>query len=162
MSVQYFAASFANSLRFRDSLTNRAFCISSDGAANPSCVQRFSGPIAVAHYNFRSRVASAPLRLRESVHTIDHDSRMAPRHPFERTLIVERETASDIQAFGYDPSDPQQAAFAKSASLWALLRQDLFLNDQSTAFLTVHWKHTFEVISLLDIIPGETTQIIPE
>jgi hypothetical protein len=161
MSVQYFANSFAEILRFRDSFTNRAFCLSPDGATDPSCLQKFNGSMAVAHYHFRSRVAGAPpLRLREYVHTIDQHSRMAARRPFERVLAVERETASDIQAFGYDPGDPQQAASAKSASLWALLRQDLFLNDQPAAFLTVHWKHTFESISLLDVIAGETTQIV--
>jgi len=161
MSIQYFANSPADSLRFRDSFTNRAFCLSPDGVADPSCLQRFSGSIAVAHYHFRSRVGAAPpLRLRECVHTIDQHIRMAPRGPFERALAVERETASDIQAFGYDPGDPQQAASAKSVSLWALLRQDLFLNDQPAAFLTVHWKHTFESISLLDVIAGETTEIV--
>jgi hypothetical protein len=161
MSVQYFANSFPDSLRFRDSFTNRAFCLSPNGAADPSCLQKFNGSIAVAHYLFRSRVGAAPpLRLREYVHTIDQHNRMAPRRPFERVLAVEREAASDIQAFGYDPGDPQQTASAKSVSLWALLRQDLFLNDQPVAFLTVHWKHTFESISLLDVIPGETTQIV--
>ena len=87
---------------------------------------------------------------------------MTPRRPFERALAVERETASDIQAFGYDPGDPQPAASAKSASLWAILRQDLFLNDQASAFLTVHWKHTFNLISLVDVIPGDTTQQLSE
>jgi hypothetical protein len=163
MSVQYFDNSALSNLRFRDSLTNRVSCVSSDGKSDASCLQRFNGSIAVAHYHFRSRKAAAPaLRLRELVHTIDQDSRMTPRRPFERALAVERETASDIQAFGYDPGDPQQAASAKSASLWAILRQDLFLNDQASAFLTVHWKHTFNLISLVDVIPGDTTQQLSE
>jgi hypothetical protein len=164
MSVQYFDSSALSNLRFRDSLTNRVSCVSSDGKSDPSCLQRFNGSVAVAHYHFRSRAAArAPaLRLRELVHTIDQDSRMTPRRPFERALAVERETASDIQAFGYDPVDPQQAASAKSASLWAILRQDLFLNDQSSAFLTVHWKHTFNLISLVDVIPGDATEQVSE
>jgi hypothetical protein len=165
MSVQYFDSSALSNLRFRDSLTNRVSCVSSDGKSDPSCLQRFNGSVAVAHYHFRSRAtaATAPaLRLRELVHTIDQDSRMTPRRPFERALAVERETASDIQAFGYDPGDPQQAASAKSASLWAILRQDLFLNDQSSAFLTVHWKHTFNLISLVDVIPGDATEQVSE
>jgi hypothetical protein len=163
MSIQYFDDSALNNLRFRDSLTNRVSCVTSDGKSDPSCLQRFNGSIAVAHYHLRSRLrAASPLRLRERVHTIDQDSRMTPRRPFERTLAVERETASDIQAFGYDPGDPQQAASAKSASLWAILRQDLFLNDQATAFLTVHWKHTFRLISLVDVIPGDATEELSE
>ena len=43
-----------------------------------------------------------------------------------------------------------------------MLRQDLFLNDQSSAFLTVHWKHTFDMISLVDVIPGDATEQIFE
>jgi hypothetical protein len=163
MSIQYFDSSAVSSLRFRDSLTNRISCVSSDGKSDPSCLQRFNGSLAIAHYHFRSRLSAAPpLRLRERVHTIDQDSRMTPRRPFERALAVEREMASDIQAFGYDPGDPQQAASAKAASLWAILRQDLFLNDQSSAFLTVHWKHTFNLISLVDVIPGDATEQVAE
>jgi hypothetical protein len=163
MSVEYFSGPSASSFRFRDSVTNRAFCLSWDGAENQPCLQKFNGSFAIAHYHFRSRPPAAPpLRMRERVHTIDQDSRMTPRHPFERALAVEREMASDIQAFGYDPSNPEQAASAKSVSLWALLRQDLFLNDQSAAFLTVHWKHTVDFISLVDVIPGDTTQLVAE
>jgi hypothetical protein len=163
MSVQYFSGPSASSFRFRDSLTNRAFCLSSDGSENQSCLRQFNGSFAIAHYHFRSRPPAAPpLRMRERVHTIDQDSRMTPRRPFERALAVEREMASDIQAFGYDPGDPEQAASAKSVSLWALLRQDLFLNDQSSAFLTVHWKHTVDFISLVDVIPGDRTQMVSE
>src|ERR1700722_3015708 len=163
MSVQSFSGPSTSSFRFRDSLTNRAFCLSAEGGENQSCLQRFNGSFAIAHYHFRSRPPAAPpLRMRERVHTIDQDSRMTPRRPFERALAVEREMASDIQAFGYDPSDPAQAASAKSVSLWALLRQDLFLNDQPAAFLTVHWKHSIDSISLVDVIPGETTQLVAE
>jgi hypothetical protein len=164
MSVQYFDNSMLNSLRFRDSITSRVSCVSSEGNSDPGCLQRFKGSVAVAHYHLRSRLpaATSPLRLRELVHTIDQDTRMTPRQPFERALAVEREMASDIQAFGYDPGDRQQAAAAKSASSWAILRQDLFLNDQSSAFLTVHWKHTFNLISLVDVIPGDATEQISE
>jgi hypothetical protein len=50
-----------------------------------------------------------PLNLRERVLTIDHDSRISPRAPFERVLAVERAVVSDIQAFGYNPDDAEQA-----------------------------------------------------
>jgi hypothetical protein len=55
--------------------------------------------------------SNSPINLRERVLTIDNDSRMSPP-PFERALAVGREVVSDIQAFGYDPDDPQQTAFS--------------------------------------------------
>jgi hypothetical protein len=88
---------------------------------------------------------------------------MSSRPPFERVLAVEREVVSDIQAFGYNRDDPQQAApNGKPLTLWCLLRQDLYLNDQPTAFLIIHWKHTVNFISLVDVIPGDGTQLISE
>jgi hypothetical protein len=165
MSVEYYGNSEISSLRFRDSLTRRAFCLSANGEEDPSaredqsCVARFSGSMAIAHYHFRSRVhAQPPLSLRERVLTIDHDSRMDPRPPFERLLAVQRETVSDIQAFGYNPdgSTPD----ARPLTLWCLVRQDLFLNEQPQAFLIVHWKHTFDAIHLLDVIPGDRTELV--
>jgi hypothetical protein len=159
MSVEYYGNSETSSLRFRDSLTPRAFCLSANGEEDHSCVARFSGSMAIAHYHFRSRVhGQPPLQLRERVLTIDHDSRMNPRPPFERLLAVQRETVSDIQAFGYNPegSTPD----VRPLALWCLVRQDLFLNEQPTAFLIVHWKHTFDAIHLLDVIPGDRTELV--
>ncbi len=161
MSVQFLANSSTESFHFRDRLTNRAFCLSADGEENRGCLQRFVGAMAIARYVFRSRSHSpAPLNLRERVLTIDNDGRVSAPPPFERELAVEREVVSDIQAFGYNPDDPQQAAFYdKSLSVWRLLRQDLYLNGQTTPFLIVHWKHTLDFISLLDVIPGDGTQL---
>jgi hypothetical protein len=162
MSVEYFGKSSTHGFRFRDQLTNRAFCLSADGDRDQSCRERFVGSIAVARYEFRSRLhPQPPFNLRERVLTIDHDSRMSPRPPFEKALTVEREVASDIQAFGYSLDNPQQAASAEEpAAVWCLLRQDLYLNDQSNAFLIVHWKHALDLISLVDVIPGEGTKLI--
>jgi hypothetical protein len=162
MSVEYYGNSEISSLRFRDSLTQRAFCLSASGEEDHSCVARFSGSMAIARYHFRSRLhAQPPLQLRERILTIDQDSRMDPRPPFERLLAVQRETVSDIQAFGYRPDSPQPSApDARPLSLWCLVRQDLFLNEQPTAFLIVHWKHTFDAIHLLDVIPGDRTELV--
>ncbi len=78
MSVQYFGKSSTNGFRFRDHLTNRAFCLSADGDRDQSCRERFVGSIAVARYEFRSRLQpQLPFNLRERVLTIDHDSRMS-------------------------------------------------------------------------------------
>jgi hypothetical protein len=164
MSVQYFSSSQAISFHFRDRLTNRAFCLSANGEEDRTCLERFAGAIAIARYDFSSGIDSpTPLRLRERVLTIDHDSRMSPRHPFERALAIESQVASDIQAFGYNRDDRGQATSSlKSPTVWCLLRQDLYLNDRAAAFLIIHWKHTVDSISLLDVIPGDGTQRISE
>ena len=162
MSVEYFARTSAESFRFRDSLTNRSFCLSTNGNEDQSCVQHFSGSMAIARYHLRSRLPShAPVSLRERVLTIDRDARMSPRGPFERVLAAQRDIVSDIQAFGYDPNDPARPRpEAGQVPVWCLLRQDLYLNDQPAAFLIVHWKHTLDSITLVDIIPGERTELV--
>lgn len=160
LRVQYFARS-ANSFHFRDQLTNRGFCLSAKGEKDQACLENFVGSMAIARYDFHSRFhAQTPLNLRERVLTIDHDNRMNPRPPFERMLSVEREVVSDIQAFGYNLDDPQQGASnAERHAVWCLLRQDLYLSDQSEAFLTVHWKHTLDFVGLVDVIPGDGTEL---
>src|SRR3984885_1566872 len=162
MSVQFLANSSTEGFHFRDRLTNRTFCLSANGREDHGCLERFVGAMAIARYAFRSRRHSAaPLNLSERVLIIDNDSHMNPPPPFERVLAVEREVVSDIQAFGYNPDDPQQASFStKPLAAWRLLRQDLYLNSQPTAFLIVHWKHTLDFISLVDVIPGDDTELI--
>ena len=159
MSVQFVANASTEGFHFRDRLTNRTFCLSAKGEEDHGCLERFIGAMAIARYAFRPRRHSAaPLNLRERVLTIDNDSRMTPPPPFESVLAAEREVVSDIQAFGYNPDDPQQTAFPRP--MWRLLRQDLYLNGQTTAFLIVHWKHTLDLISLVDVIPGDETEWI--
>jgi hypothetical protein len=84
---------------------------------------------------------------------------MDPRPPFEKLTAIQRGTVSDIQAFGYNPDTPNQSD-GKPLALWCLLRQDLFLNQQPEPFLIVHWKHTFDAITLLDVIPGDRTELV--
>ena len=154
MSVRYFAASEIGNFMFRDDLTARPFCVSAEGEQNRNCLERFVGSMAIARYQFRSR--PMPLNLRERVVTIDQDDRMSPRPPFERDLAVERDVVSDIQAFGYTPDDRD----TRPDSVWRLLRQNLYLNDQTSAFLILHWRHTLKFISLVDVIPGQGTEFI--
>lgn len=155
MRVQHFTAPAAGRLMFQDDLTARPFCLSADGEQNRDCVERFVGSMAIARYEFRSH-HMPPLILRERVVTIDQDDRMSPRPPYERELAVGRDVVSDIQVFGYTPDDPE----ARPESLWRLLRQDLYLNAQTTGFLILHWKHTLKFVSLVDVIPGEGTEFI--
>lgn len=161
MSVEYFTSSLGNAFRFRDDLTDRTFCLSASGERDRDCVERFVGSMAIAHYRFHSRHhAGTPLHLRERVLTIDHDSRIRARAPFEREMAVERAAVSDIQAFGYNAADAKQTASDADPAVWYLVRQHLYMNDQATAFLVVHWKHTLDLISLLDVIPGDGTRLI--
>jgi len=68
-----------------------------------------------------------------------------------------------MQAFGYNPADAEQGTpNANLLAVWYLVRQDLYLNDQATAFLIVHWKHTLNLIRLLYVIPGDGTELISE
>jgi hypothetical protein len=156
MSVEYYGSAEVSNLWFRDFLTHHTFCVSANGK-DPGCAQRFSGALAIVHYRFRShRRAPLPVNLRERVLTIDHDRRLDPRPVFEKLLAVQDGAASDIQAFGYTPETPA----TKTLPLWSLLRQDLFLNQDPSAFLILHWKHAFNAIRLLDVIPGERTELV--
>lgn len=56
--------------------------------------------------------------------TIDHDSRIRARAPFERVLAVERAAVSDIQAFGYNADDAEQTTSEVNLlAVWYLVRQ---------------------------------------
>ena len=92
--------------------------------------------MAIAQYDFRSRRhPRTPLNLRERVLTIGHDSRISPLAPFERVLVIKQTILGDIQAFGYNPDDAEQGTpSANLLAMWYLVRQDLYLNDQATAF----------------------------
>jgi hypothetical protein len=161
MSVQYFGNSVKN-FRFRDRLSDHSFCLSASGDENQSCLEAFSGSIAIAYYHFRARPGSQPpFSLRERVLTIDHDDRMTPRPPFERALAIQREMVSDIQAFGYKRDNlSNESRDKKPDAVWSLLRQDLYLNNRTTAFAIVHWKHAPDFIRLVDVIPGDQTQLL--
>jgi hypothetical protein len=54
-----------------------------------------------------------------------------------------------------------EATLAKTrqAILWSLASLGF---PSRTAFLIVHWKHTLNLISLLDVIPGDGTELISE
>jgi hypothetical protein len=162
MSVAHFGGSAVENFGFRDDITQRTFCLSGSGEENRNCLSRFVGSLAIAQYRFHtSHHGAAPRQLRERVLTIDHDSRLEARAPYEREMPIEKATLSDIQAFGYSPESGQAAsARPDSDEVWYLVRQDLYMNDQTAAFLVLHWKHTLNWISLLDVIPGDGTKLI--
>jgi hypothetical protein len=162
MAVQYFDNSSLDGFRFRDRQTGRSFCLSANGEDHGDCLKRFVGSIAIAHYSFRSRLQSpAPFNLRERVVTIDHDSRTSARPVFEKALPAEGGMISDIQAFGYDADEAdREASKAQAYAPWSLMRQELYLNGETAEFLIVHWKHTVDLIRLVDVIPGDGVKLI--
>ena len=164
MSVQFFVSSQIKGFHFHELLSDRAFCLSASGEEGRGCLDRFSGSVAIARYHFRShKYSQIPSSLREHVLTIDHDNRMSPRPPFERVLLIREKVVSDIQAFGYKTDELEQPPVdGRPLTLWCLLRQDLYLSDQTTPFLTIHWKHALDSISLLDLVLGERTELLSD
>jgi hypothetical protein len=156
MTVEFYDRHSSRGFRFDERLSNRRFCFSAEGDEGHHCLANFSGSIAIARYKIRWR--SRPpdsLTLREYVRTIDQDIRLNSRPPFERTLELQGGLASDIQAFGYET----EIAPADAHEPWCLLRQDLYFEGVREPFLVVHWKHTLSAIRLVDVIPGEETQL---
>jgi hypothetical protein len=117
----------------------------------------------VARYQVKPRHAKDNLSvLKEYVRTIDQDHRLNARAPFERLIQLRQGMASDIQAFGFEvkrreaPGNIAEEHYGP----WCLLRQDLYLDGQTSPFLVVHWKHALDAIRILDIIPGDETRAI--
>lgn len=163
MSVEFYDRYSSNGFWFDSHGTGRQFCLSSSGEEGGNCLTKFSGSLAVARYHIRFRSRTPDLiALREHVRTVDRDSRLSLRAPFERTLELQGGVASDIQAFGYetDASVPDWISAAQAHEPWCLFRQDLYFDKQSAPFLVIHWKHTLSAISLLDVIPGEKTKLV--
>ena len=154
MKIEFYDRYSAAKLSFSEALGQRDFCLSRDGDANRDCVANFSGSLAVAQYALRGQSKRPDsLAIRESVRTIDGDSSVPLRPPFERMIRFEHGVASDIQAFGLENNAP-----APLRDPWCILRQDLFLSTQGEPFLIVHWKQALSAIRLLDVIPGEGTR----
>ena len=163
MTVEFYDRYASKGFWFDERRTDKQYCLSADGQEGNHCLSNFSGSIAVAHYRVRSRSHSLNrLVLRERVRTIDRDSRLDDRPPFERALPLQGGLASDIQAFGYEPvvSDAGNTEAPQPHEPWCLFRQDLYLDGESAPFLVIHWKHTLSAIRILDLIPGDQTQLV--
>ena len=132
MAVEFFDDYSTNGFWFKAQRDNRRFCLSGAGEENRSCLPNFIGSVAIAHYHVQP-LSRAPktLALREHVRTIDQDSRIVMREPFERTINLENGVASDIQAFGYqaDGLSPSRESAGPNGP-WCLLRQDLYIARQ--------------------------------
>jgi len=117
MTVESFGSSSSDGFRFRDNVANRQFCLSASGDENQDCLTHFSGSIAIARYQFRSRLhAPAPLHLRENVITIDHDPRMEPRPPFEKVLLSRKASPATFRPLATTTTIPPRPARPTSRS----------------------------------------------
>jgi hypothetical protein len=163
MTVDFYDRYSRDGFWFAERQANRHFCVSAKGQEDSDCLANFSGSLAIARYHIRPR--SKPpnlLALREHVRTIDQDSRVSIRPPFERTIQLHGGVASDIQAFGYetDGLSPAREPVPPPTDPWSLLRQDLYFSGEMMPFLVVHWKHTLNAIRVLDVIPGDQTRLV--
>ena len=157
MTVEFHDGYASRGFWFGEQMSNRNYCLSAGGEEGRNCMAGFRGSLAIARYRVRPR--SHPLVepvMREHVRTIDHDSRLPGRPPFERSIVLKKGVGSDLQAFGYEAA-PEDEPFAHGHGPWYLYRQDLFLEPQRTPFLTVYWKHALPSIRVLDLIPGDQT-----
>ncbi|HMJ62406.1 MAG TPA: hypothetical protein VK493_11610 [Bryobacteraceae bacterium] len=147
MNVAFYDRYASAGFWFGERRTDSSFCLSASGETGRGCLKNFRGSLAIARYHI-----SPHAKLREQVRTIDRDGRLTERPPFERTLSVVDGVVSDIQAFGYEDNGPS----AEGPEPWCFLRQDLYFEEREAPFLTIHWKHTWSAIRLLDVIPGGT------
>jgi hypothetical protein len=163
MTVEFYDRYSSNGFWFDDRRTGRQFCLNSDGEQKRTCLTNFSGSIAITRYRLRPLSDSRNLlMLREEVRTIDRDSRLNHRPPYERTLELRSGFASDIQAFGVESgtASPPQPSEEQPHEPWCLFRQDLYLGSEGAPFLVIHWKHTLSAIRILDLIPGDQTRLV--
>jgi hypothetical protein len=162
LTVAYYDRYDSSGFRFQDLLAGRDFCLSVTGEEERNCAPRFFGSLAVAHYRFRQESELRGMAaLREHVQTIDRDTRLVHRPPFDRTIELHQGLASDIQAFGYEADPPASSASARlpeAGGPWVYFRQDLYFAGRTTPFLVVHWRHAFGGIRILDVIPGDGTR----
>ena len=164
MSVVYYDRYASNGFWFRDELAGRRFCLSASGEEGRKCSGTFAGSLAVVCYRFQAHAGLSGLTgLRECVRTIDHDTRIDDRPPFERIIEVRQGMASDIQAFGYASGPPASSASGRlpeAGGPWYYFRQDLYFAGGLTPFVTVHWRHAFGAIRIVDVIPGDGTSAV--
>lgn len=157
MTIEFHDGYASRGFWFGEQMANRNFCLSARGEEGRNCIAGFRGSLAIARYRVRPRShpAAEPV-LRERVRTIDRDTRLPDRPPFDRSIVLKKGVGSDLQAFGYEAALGTEALSGRHGP-WYLYRQDLFLEPQPGPFLTLYWKHALASIRVLDVIPGDQT-----
>ncbi|MBI3279896.1 MAG: hypothetical protein HYZ57_08660 [Acidobacteria bacterium] len=159
MTIEFHDGYASHGFWLGEQMSNRRYCLSAGGEEGRNCLAAFRGSLAIARYRVRPRSRRpAHLALREYVRTIDHDARLPDRPPFERTIVLKKGVASDLQAFGYEPPSEDEPLSDRHGP-WYLYRQDLYLEPQRAPFLILYWKHASASIRVLDLIPGDQTWI---
>jgi hypothetical protein len=159
MTIEFHDGYTSHGFWFGDQMSNRSYCLSPGGEEGRNCMAGFRGSLAIARYRVRPRShPPAEPVLREYVRTIDHDTRLPDRPPFERSIALKKGVGSDLQAFGYELV-PDGQPLSDRHGPWYLFRQDLFLEPQRAPFLILYWKHALASIRVLDLIPGDQTWV---
>jgi hypothetical protein len=159
MAIEFHDGYASRGFWFGERMSNRRYCLSAEGDESRDCLAAFRGSLAIARYRVRprSRQRAEPI-LREYVRTIDRDTRLPDRAPFERSIALKKGIGSDLQAFGYEPV-PEDDPLSDRHGPWYLYRQDLYLERQPAPFLILYWKHALTSIRVLDLIPGDQTWV---
>ena len=91
MTIEFHDGYASQGFWFGEQTTKREYCLSGAGEEGRNCLAGFRGSLAIARYRVRprSRPAAEPI-LREHVRTIDHDSRLPDRPPFDRASASRR------------------------------------------------------------------------
>jgi hypothetical protein len=160
VTIQFHDRYASTGFWFAEQGSHRRFCLSGSGEEGRNCLSDFRGSLAIAKYRVRPRSGGhATLALRELVRTIDRDSRLPDRAPFEHTIVLDQGIGSDVQAFGSQNDDQE---LLERHGPWYVLRQDVYLEPQLAPLLILYWKHALTSIRVLDVIPGDNTWVVRE
>jgi hypothetical protein len=154
IAVEFYDRYASQGFWFDERATQDHFCLSDAGDRNRDCLKGFVGSLAVVKYRIRPLTGDVDhTALREHVRTIDQDDTLPERVPTDRAIELVRGLGSDIQAFGIRTESPASVSLPESSGPWSFVRQDLYLDENTSPFLIVHWKHELNAIRMLDAIP---------
>jgi hypothetical protein len=107
----------------------------------------FIGAFALVHFAITGTKAKT---VHEKVKLIDKEDHLPEKPIFERTAAIKDGIWSDVQLFGYQTA----VGAGDDDHAWLFFRQQLFLDDETTPFLILHWRHNVNEITLIDVIQG--------
>jgi hypothetical protein len=79
---------------------------------------------------------------------------------FEKTIALLNGVGSDIQLFGSAEERFRTHPLCDTADcLWSLVRQEIFYGHEPKPCVVLHWLHTLNKITLVDVIPVGDSRI---